>query len=91
MCSPRDNSITLSSPESGGKMAFTVTVLLLAVGVFSCTDAQEAYSKLSEPYGKGVDLALKQLNNHSAIQHHFLFFKSLLQSDINVSETQRLS
>ena len=68
-------------------MAFLPTVLLLAAGVLSCTEAQEAYSKLSDPYRKGVDLALQQLNNHSAIQHHFLFFKSTVMSDINVSET----
>ena len=66
-------------------MAFLLTVLLLAAGVLSCTEAQEAYSKLSEPYKKGVDLALQQLNNHSAIQHHFLFFKSLYKSDVYVS------
>ncbi|PWS22526.1 hypothetical protein DKP78_17925, partial [Enterococcus faecium] len=61
-------------------MAFIVTVLLLTAGIFSCTDAQEAYSKLTEPHKKGVDLALQQLNSHPKMKHHFLFFKSLQNS-----------
>ena len=66
-------------------MAFLLTVLLLAAGVLSCTEAQEAYSKLSEPYRKGVDLALQQLNNHPTMKSHFLFFRSLDKSDVSVS------
>ena len=67
-------------------MAFLPTVLLLAAGVLSCTEAQEAYSKLSEPYRKGVDLALEQLNNRpTTMKHHFLFFRSLDKSDVKVS------
>ncbi|KAG7246274.1 hypothetical protein CRUP_018833, partial [Coryphaenoides rupestris] len=33
-------------------------------------------------YRKGVDLAVNKLNSHRGINHHFLFFKSLTQSDI---------
>ena len=66
-------------------MAFLPTVLLLAAGVLSYTEAQEAYSKLSEPYRKGVDLALQQLHNRPTMKHHFLFFKSLYKSDVYVS------
>ncbi|KAG5268467.1 hypothetical protein AALO_G00212910 [Alosa alosa] len=64
-------------------MAFLLSVFLLAAGALSCTEAQEAYSKLPDPYRKGVDLALHHVNNHSAVQHHFFFFKSLVMSDIN--------
>ncbi|KAG5268468.1 hypothetical protein AALO_G00212920 [Alosa alosa] len=73
-----------SSPESGGNMAYILTVLLLAAGVLGCTEAQQAYSKLPDLYRNGVDLALQQLNSHSAIKNHFLFFKSLDKSDIDI-------
>lgn len=60
-------------------------LLLFSAGVLlSSIEAQEAYSKLPDKYRKGVDLALQQLNSHSGVQHHFLFFKSLLKSDIEV-------
>ncbi|XP_041670547.1 uncharacterized protein si:ch1073-406l10.2 [Cheilinus undulatus] len=57
-------------------------LLLLTVGaLFSSSDAQDAYSNLPDDYKKGVDLALEKLNAHAGIQHHFLFFRSLLKSD----------
>lgn len=66
-------------------MPFIATVLLLTAAIFSCTEAQEAYSKLTESYKKGVDLALQQINNHPNMRHHFLFFKSLQQSNLDAS------
>uniref|UniRef100_A0A8C8D7T8 Retinoic acid receptor responder protein 2 n=1 Tax=Oncorhynchus tshawytscha TaxID=74940 RepID=A0A8C8D7T8_ONCTS len=58
-------------------------LLLLSAGVLlSSIEAQEAYSKLPDKYRKGVDLALQQLNSHSGVQRHYLFFKSLLKSEI---------
>uniref|UniRef100_A0A674B4N8 Retinoic acid receptor responder protein 2 n=1 Tax=Salmo trutta TaxID=8032 RepID=A0A674B4N8_SALTR len=58
-------------------------LLLFSAGVLlPSIEAQEAYSKLPDKYRKGVDLALQQLNSHSGVQHHYLFFKSLLKSDI---------
>ncbi|XP_074549903.1 retinoic acid receptor responder protein 2-like [Halichoeres trimaculatus] len=58
-------------------------LLLLTVGAsFFPSEAQEAYDRLTDEYKKGVDLALEKLHSHVGIQQHFLFFKSLLQSDI---------
>lgn len=60
-------------------------LLLFSAGVLlPSIEAQEAYSKLPDKYRKGVDLALQQLNSHAGVKHHFLFFKSLLKSDIEV-------
>ncbi|KAM9417374.1 uncharacterized protein ACWYII_023466 [Salvelinus alpinus] len=64
-------------------MAALLLLLLFSAGVLlPSIEAQEAYSKLPDKYRKGVDLALQQLNSHFGVQHHFLFFKSLLKSDI---------
>lgn len=65
-----------------------LTLLLLGVGaLFLSAEAQEAYSNLPDPYKKGVDLALEKLNSHVGIQHHFLFFRSITKSDIEVSDS----
>ncbi|KAM9337801.1 retinoic acid receptor responder protein 2-like [Symphorus nematophorus] len=66
----------------GRKMA--ALLLLFSVGaLFFCSNAQENnYNKLPEGFKKGVDLALEKLHSHEGIRHHFLFFRSLLQSDI---------
>lgn len=66
-------------------MAFVLSILLLVAGVWSGAEAQEAYDKLSEPYRKGVDLALQQVNNLPAVRQTFLFFKTIEQSDLDVS------
>ncbi|KAL1006894.1 hypothetical protein UPYG_G00078590 [Umbra pygmaea] len=60
-----------------------LVLLLVSAGVLLCSpEAQGAYSKLSDNYRKGVNLALEQLSSHSGVQHHFLFFRSLLKSEI---------
>uniref|UniRef100_A0A3Q3IMZ6 Uncharacterized protein n=1 Tax=Monopterus albus TaxID=43700 RepID=A0A3Q3IMZ6_MONAL len=60
-----------------------LALLLLSIGaLFFPSTAQEAYSTLPEAYKKGVDLALEKVNSHPAVQHHFLFFKSVTKSDI---------
>ena len=72
-------------------MAALLLLLLLSAGVLlPSIEAQEAYSKLPDKYRKGVDLALQQLNSHFGVQHHFLFFKSLLKSDIEVKKKTML-
>ncbi|KAF6720567.1 hypothetical protein FQA47_009081 [Oryzias melastigma] len=53
---------------------------LLAV-LFLGSDAQESYNELPEILRKGVDLALTSVNNHSSIQQHFLFFKTVSQTN----------
>lgn len=64
----------------------SLLLLLFSVGaLFSCSDAGETnYNRLSESFKKGVDLALGNLHSHAGIRHHFVFFKSLLLSDIQV-------
>lgn len=71
-------------PDTGRKMA-ALLVLLFSIGaLLYSSNAQENYNKLSETYKKGVDLALENLNSRAGIQHHFLFFRSLLQKDDQV-------
>lgn len=66
-------------------MAAVPLLLLLSFGaLFFSANAQDAYEKLPEDYKKGVDLALEKLNALSGIQSHFLFFRSLAQSNIEV-------
>ncbi|XP_047468176.1 uncharacterized protein si:ch1073-406l10.2 [Mugil cephalus] len=56
---------------------------LFSIGaLFFSSNAQDTYDKLSEPYKKGVDLVLENLNSRTGMVHHFLFFKSVQQSDI---------
>lgn len=69
------------------KMAARLLLLLLLnLGALLLTsEAREAYSELPGSYQRGVDLALEQLGAHAGIQHHFLYFRSILKSDIEVS------
>ncbi|XP_077592625.1 uncharacterized protein LOC144209931 [Stigmatopora nigra] len=60
-------------------------LLLLTIGgALFCpsVDAQEAYEKLDETFKKGVNLSLEKLNEHSSIQNHFLFFRSVTKSNV---------
>lgn len=60
-------------------------LLLISFGaLFVSANAKDAYNKLPETYRKGVDLAVERLNSHSGIQHHFLFYRSIAQSDTEV-------
>uniref|UniRef100_A0A3Q2D8T0 Retinoic acid receptor responder protein 2 n=1 Tax=Cyprinodon variegatus TaxID=28743 RepID=A0A3Q2D8T0_CYPVA len=53
-------------------------LLLVCVGaVLLSVDAQHSYDELSDSFKKGVDLALDQLNSHSAVKNHFLFLRSV--------------
>nr|XP_061809955.1 uncharacterized protein LOC133600914 [Nerophis lumbriciformis] len=66
-------------------MAVLMLLLVLTIGgslFCSSVDAQEAYDKLDEPFKKGVNLSLEKLSNHSSIQNHFLFFRSVAKSDV---------
>ncbi|XP_078147550.1 uncharacterized protein LOC144543493 [Centroberyx gerrardi] len=63
-------------------MAALLLLLLSAGALLFSANAQEAYNQLPDNYRKGVDLALEKLNSHVGIQHHFLFFRSLMKSDI---------
>ncbi|KAM4534100.1 lutzicidin-like [Odontesthes bonariensis] len=60
--------------------AFSLWLFSLGA-LFLSSNAQQAYGKLPETYRKGVDLALDNLNSHAGIQHHFLFFRSVTQSE----------
>lgn len=46
--------------------------------------AESTYSRLSEALRSGVDLALEKLHSHAGIQHHFVFLRSVSQSDVQV-------
>uniref|UniRef100_A0A3Q1G7H5 Retinoic acid receptor responder protein 2 n=1 Tax=Acanthochromis polyacanthus TaxID=80966 RepID=A0A3Q1G7H5_9TELE len=80
--SGRSVHFPITVPFSGRKMAALLLWLLSAGALFFASDANEAYKRLPEAYKKGVDLALEKLDSHAGIQHHFLFFRSLLQSGI---------
>lgn len=60
-------------------------MFFIAVVLFYFSEAQNEFTKLPESYRKGVRLAEKQVNSHNGVQHHFLFFKSLKQSNIKVT------
>lgn len=62
------------------KMALLLLVVLLTAGV-SPNDAQQ----LPDIYKKGVELALNQINARHSIKHHFLFFKTIHQAEIQVT------
>ena len=69
-------------------MAAALLWLLAAGTLLVSAGANEAYDLLHETYKKGVDLTLEQLNSHVGINHHFLFFKSLSKSDIQVGDVR---
>lgn len=80
--------IALIVADRGRKMA-AVLLLLLSTGALLCScNAQENnYDRLSDSLKKGVDLALEKLHSHSGIQHHFLFLRTVLKSDIQVDSS----
>ncbi|XP_043082697.1 uncharacterized protein si:ch1073-406l10.2 [Puntigrus tetrazona] len=64
-------------------MALPPLALLLAAGVLlSSVEAQSSFSKLPESYKKGVELAEQKVNAHEGVHHHFLYFKTIQQSQI---------
>lgn len=66
-------------------MAARLLLLLLCVcPVLSSVGAEDAYTRLSESYRNGVDLALEQLNSHAGVHHHFRFLRSLEKTEIEV-------
>merc|ERR1712212_1464976 len=68
---------------TGTMRKMSALLLLLGAGaLLCCVDAQAAYNQLTDNYKKGVDLALQQINTHTSIQHHFLYFKDLKKNDI---------
>lgn len=67
------------------KMSLLPLALLLVAGVLSSAEAQSSFSKLPDSYKKGVELAEQNLNAHEGVQHHFLFFKTIQQSQIEVN------
>lgn len=62
----------------------TLFLVVLFGGVWSA-GGQENLKKLSNGYKAGVELAVEQVNTHPGVQQHFLFFKSLKQSEVDVS------
>lgn len=66
-------------------MAAGLLVLVCAAAVLYSTEAQDPYDGLSAGFKKGVDLALEQLSSHTAVQHHFRFWKSLDKLETEVS------
>ncbi|KAJ8336914.1 hypothetical protein SKAU_G00381340 [Synaphobranchus kaupii] len=64
------------------EMSCQLLFLLLTIGAcLPPAEGQAAYDELPDLYKKGVDLALKQLNSHSGIQHYLFFLKSLTKSE----------
>lgn len=81
---PLHYPLTLIVTDTGKKMAALLLLLFSVGALFFSSNAQEAYNNLPETYRKGVDLALEKLNSHAGIQHHFLYFRSITKSDIQV-------
>lgn len=85
---PLDCPPTLSVTFTGRKMAALLLLLFSVGALLSSSNAEENnYNRLNESFKKGVDLALERLHSHAGIQHHFVFLRSLLQSDIQVVYT----
>ncbi|KAI4880447.1 hypothetical protein NFI96_011282 [Prochilodus magdalenae] len=64
-------------------MAVLLNVVFLVTAFFLCSsEAQNDFSKLPESFKKGVELAVEQVNSHTGVQSHFLFFKSIEKSSI---------
>lgn len=78
----------LSVEDKARNMASLLLLLFTFGALLSSSNSQENnYNKLSESYKKGVDLALQKLHSHTGIQHHFVFLRSLLKSDIQVAHS----
>lgn len=67
------------------KMAVFQRVVIFIAVVIHFSESQNDFAKLPESYKKGVRLAEMQVNSHTSVQTHFLFFKSLAKSSIEVS------
>ena len=59
--------------------------VVLAIGVLLCpAQAIDGYSQLDQSSRAGVDLVVQQLHAHVGVHAHFLFFRSVEKSDIEV-------
>uniref|UniRef100_A0A3B4D2E3 Retinoic acid receptor responder protein 2 n=1 Tax=Pygocentrus nattereri TaxID=42514 RepID=A0A3B4D2E3_PYGNA len=63
-------------------MAMSACAVFFVAAFFLGSEAQSDFGKLPESFKKGVELAVEQVNSHSGLQHHFLFFKSIEKSSI---------
>lgn len=63
-------------------MAAGWLILVCAAAVLCPSQAQEPQNELSETHRKGVDLALEQLTSHAGVHNHFLFWRSLEESEM---------
>ena len=70
--------------------AGSVLGVLGSAGVSGSSEVQGAsgvqgdYQLLQDTHKKGVDLAADRLNAHAGISHHFRYFRTVSQSDIQV-------
>lgn len=61
---------------------------LFLVVLFGCVwsaGGQAELMELSDGYKAGAELAVEQVNTHPGVQQHFLFFRSLKKSEVDVS------
>lgn len=82
----RLHSFTLQkvSIELGCKMATPFVVIVLFGCVWSVA-GQAELMKLDDGYKAGALLAVDQVNTHPGVQQHFLFFRSIKKSEVDVS------
>lgn len=62
-----------------------ILYLVLLFGCVWSAGGQAELTKLSDGYKAGAELAVDQVNTHPGVQQHFLFFKSLKKSEVDVS------
>ncbi|KAF4075785.1 hypothetical protein AMELA_G00222800 [Ameiurus melas] len=59
---------------------------LFLVVLFGCVwsaGGQAELNKLPNGYKAGAELAVEQVNTHTGVQQHFLFFRSLTKSEVD--------
>lgn len=57
--------------------------LLVVLGLLCLAGAQDPYAELPLGHRRGVDLALEHLNSHSAVHHHFRFFRTVDKAEMD--------
>ena len=65
-------------------MSLLLCVGLAVAGLLCPAQASDEYRRLDQNNRAGVDLVVEQLHAHAGVQTHFLFFRSVEKSDIEV-------
>ncbi|KAG7269565.1 hypothetical protein CRUP_029834 [Coryphaenoides rupestris] len=76
-------SAAAQTASAAAQAAYAAAQTAYAEAQAAYAEAQAAYERLPAKFKLGADLALEKQNSRPGGKYHFVFFKSLMQSDID--------